>query len=229
MSKPTYFNNLEQGTDEWLAIRCGVLTASTVKELFTKALKPSYSVGTKALALRLAAERMTKYVEPTFYSAAMERGHRDEEIARELYGKHYNVVTETGFVTRELSTADGKAIIGYSPDGLVGDDGLIEIKSRCQKWQMQTIVENKVPAEYMLQVQTGLLVTGRKRLDFISFCGGMALFVKRALPDLELQTKIVERAIAFESEVRQYIDAYRKNASNAIVPPRPEDEREMFV
>lgn len=229
MSEPTYFNNLEQGTDEWLAIRCGVLTASTVGSLFTSKLAPSYAAGTKTYALEKAAERMTKHVEPVFYTAAMERGHRDEEIARELYGKHFVDVQETGFVTREFETADGKCKIGYSPDGLVGSRGLIEIKSRAQKYQMRTIVNDAVPDEYMLQIQTGLLVTGRDWLDFISFCGGMALFVKRVAPDPALQAAIVDRAVKFENEVREYCDAYRKTASNAIVPPRPEDEKEMFV
>jgi len=229
MSEPTYFNQLEQGSDEWLAIRCGALTASTIGNLFTSKGAPSYAAGTKTYALEKAAERMTEHVEPMFYTAAMARGHRDEEIARDLYSDNYAKVHETGFVTREFTTDGGTAKIGYSPDGLVGEHGLIEIKSRAQKYQMRTIVADEVPAEYMWQIQTGLLVTGRDWLDFISFCGGMALFVKRVEPDLELHAKIIDRAVAFETEVREYMDAYRKNACNAIVPPRPEEDEEMHI
>lgn len=229
MSEPHYHDRFEQGTDEWMAARCGLLTASVIGSLFTSKGAPSFAQGTKTCAMEKAAERLTDYVEPVYYTHAMERGHRDEELARELYHKNYCEVREVGFITREFTTDEGSCTLGYSPDGVLGAHGLIEIKSRLPKYQMQTIVSGEVPPEYMWQIQTGLLVTGRDFLDFISFCGGMALFVKRVEPDLETHGKILARAVAFESEVREYMDAYRKNACNKIVPPRPEDEKEMFV
>ena len=223
-SEPQYHNML-QGTDEWHAVRCGVLTASTVKSLFTAKGAPSFAAGTKNFAMEKAAERITNYVEPQFYTAAMARGHRDEEIARDIYSEQHAEVTECGFITRQW----GDAILGYSPDGLVGEDGLIEIKSRAQKYQLATIVGDKVPDEYIAQIQTGLLVTGRKWCDFISFCGGMALFVCRVLPDADMQEAIRLRAVAFDEEVRGYVDEYRKLSDGAFVPERPTDEPEMFL
>lgn len=227
MSEPTYYNELLQGSDEWMAARCGILTASTIGNLFTAKGAPSYAQGTRTYALEKAAERVTNYVEPVFYNHHMARGHRDEEIARDLYSAEFAPVDQVGFVTRQFATELGICSLGYSPDGLVGDHGLIEIKSRQQKYQLKTITENEVPEEYMMQIQTGLLVTGRAWCDFISFCGGMALFVKRVLPDVEMHKKIVERAVAFDTEVRDLVDEYNKNAG-AIVPPRYE-EQEVYV
>ena len=73
--------------------------------------------------------------------------------------------------------------IGYSPDGLVGKDGLIEIKSRRPKKHLQTIIAGTVPAENMAQIQAGLLVSGRDWCDYISYCGGMRPWIKRVEPD----------------------------------------------
>lgn len=227
MSEPQVYNML-QGTDEWLAIRCGLLTASNVGKLFTGKGAPSFAAGTKTYALEKAAERVTQYVEPVFYTSTMARGHRDEEIARDLYSDHYGKVHEVGFITKQVSNDDGVATLGYSPDGLVGTDGLIEIKSRAQKYQLQTFVSGEVPAEYMWQIQTGLLVTGRKWLDFLSFCGGMAMFVKRVLPCHDMQAAIIDRAVAFDQEVEEYRAKYEDLVEGLPIPPRPEDEAEMY-
>ena len=86
-----------------------------------------------------------------------------------------------------------------------------------------------MPDEYLLQIQTGLLVTGRKWCDFISICCGMPLFVKRVLPNTDIQKKIVARAIDFEDTVRQYMSAFRKNANNQLIIPKRVPEVEMFV
>ncbi|MBX4389892.1 hypothetical protein K4H03_27830, partial [Mycobacterium tuberculosis] len=80
---------------------------------------------------------------------------------------------------------------------------LIECKSRAGKYQVQTIATNEVPAEYMIQLQTGLLVTGRKWIDFISYSGGLPMFVKRVEPDLLMQGAILAAATAFEAKVAE--------------------------
>jgi hypothetical protein len=79
--------------------------------------------------------------------------------------------------------------LGYSPDGLVGDDGLIEVKCRRQKKHLQTILADEVPPENMAQLQCGLLVSGREWIDYVSYCGGMPMYVKRVYPD----TAVVRR------------------------------------
>lgn len=173
-------HEVEQGSQQWLDLRCGLLTASTIGQLISaKTIKPANNDTSRALTTHLVAERITGYVEPTFVSADMERGNQDEPVARDLYSEHYAPAIEAGFM---VNTFNGHRL-GYSPDGLVGEDGLIEIKSRRQKKHLATILTDEVPLENMGQIQTGLLITGRAWLDYVSYCGGMPLYVKRVLPD----------------------------------------------
>lgn len=189
--------NLIQGSDEWLAERCGLLTASEMKLIITPTLKVADNEKTRTHLWELLFQRETGFVEPQYVSDAMLRGQEDEIYARAAYEEHYAPVTEVGFITNDR----WGFTIGYSPDGLVGDDGLIEVKSRAGKYQVQTIAENDVPADYMIQLQTGLLVSERKWIDFISYCGGLPMFVKRVEPDPEIQEAIVAAATAFEAKL----------------------------
>jgi hypothetical protein len=211
------YDNLQQGTDEWLAARCGIVTASVVGQLITpRTVKPAANDYSRALTMTLAAERITGHVEPIHVNADMERGTLDEPFARAIYGEHYALATEVGFMVRD----DFGFRIGYSPDGLVGDDGLIEIKSRRQKKQLATILSDEVPLENMAQIQTGLLVSGRDWLDYVSYCGGMPLYVKRVLPDEKWFAAITEAVATFEASVTHMLDTYR-----AAVIGRPATER----
>lgn len=203
----TYHTDLLQGSDEWLAARLGILTASEVKLILTPTLKIANNDKTRAHVWELAAQRITQYIEPSYIGDDMLRGWDDEIRARDLYSEKYAPVNEVGFITDDRFGFT----IGYSPDGLVGDDGLIECKSRRQKYQIQTISEGKVPDEYMLQLQTGLLVTGRKWIDFISYSGGLPMYVTRVLPDAEIQTAIVDAATEFEAKVVQAVQSYHDN------------------
>ena len=218
----TYHADVVQGSDEWLAMRCGILTASEMKKIITPTGKVANNGETRAHAYELAFQRLTSCVEPQYVSDAMLRGQEDEIYARAAYADHYAPVEEVGFIT---NGAMGFTL-GYSPDGLVGTDGLIECKSRCGKYQVQTIATDEVPEEYVLQLQTGLLVTGRKWIDFISYCGGLPIFVKRVEPDPELQEKIIKAAIAFEERVNEVVQEYR--ATLATMPKLiPTERREI--
>jgi hypothetical protein len=155
----------------------------------------------------LAAQRITRYTEPQYIGDDMLRGYADEILAREKYAETRAEVLEVGFIT---SDALG-FVMGYSPDGLVGDDGLIECKSRRQKYQVQTICEGSVPDEYVLQLQTGLLITGRKWIDFISYSGGLPMFVQRVFPDPVIQAAIVSAATEFEAKVVQAVQSFHDN------------------
>ena len=258
------FDGIEQGTDEWHAVRRGIITASVVGQFITKGapdaltvgcpkcqalaaeacistarkvptpiktahddrvaaaaeLPPVYGVAandtSRALTMHLAAERITDYTEPTHTSADMERGNLDEPYAREVYSEHYAEATEVGFMVRD----DFGFRLGYSPDGLVGDDGLIEIKSRRQKIQLKTILEDTVPLENMAQIQCGLLVSGRDWLDYVSYCGGMPLYVKRVYPDINWFTAIKDAVTAFEDTAAQMLETYQ-----AAIAGRPNTDR----
>jgi hypothetical protein len=140
------------------ASRAGILSASEMKTIITPTLKIASNDKVRAHLYELLAQRVTGYVEPHFESYDMERGKFDEEHARAKYSEEYAEVEEVGFITNDKLGFT----IGYSPDGLVGDDGLIEVKSRVQKWQMQTLIEfvanQEVPADFLIQCQTGLFV-----------------------------------------------------------------------
>jgi len=211
------FTELTQGTDEWLAARAGIVTASVVGQLITpKTIKPAVNDYSRGLTTLLAAERITGHVEPIHESSDMLRGTLDEPFARDLYSEHFAEATEVGFMVRD----DWGFRIGYSPDGLVGDDGLIEIKSRRQKKQLATILADEVPLENMAQIQCGLLVSGREWLDYVSYCGGMPLYVKRVLPDPKWFHAIFQAVEAFEDNAAQMVKNYQTNTAG-----RPATER----
>lgn len=206
-----YYKELIQRTDEWYAARCGLITASEVKLLVTeKKLKKAANDKSGAHVWELAAQRINNYVEPSYESFDMARGKEDEEDALILYNQHYAPVERCGFVTND----EWGFTLGYSPDGLIGDDGLIEAKSRCQKYQLETICDylpiRKIPEEFMLQIQTGLMATRRKWCDFISYGNGQPMVVIRVEPDLEVQRAIEEASRATEKEIAEKIEKYNK-------------------
>lgn len=227
MNAPVYHPEVIQGSDEWLAMRCGLITASEVRLFLTPTLKAANNDKTRAHAYELAFQRLTGFVEPQYVSDAMLRGQEDEIYARAAYAEHYAPVTECGFITRDF----GGFTIGYSPDGVVGDDGLIECKSRAGKYQVQTIAADEVPEEYVLQLQTGLLVTGRKWIDFISYCGGLPVFVKRVEPDAEVQDAILAAAEAFNTTVGNVMRNYQHTLRNMpkIIPTERRVEEDIII
>jgi hypothetical protein len=190
--------DLEQGSEAWHDQRRGMVTASVVGQLLTATGKVANNDTSRGLTALLVAERITGYTEPTWVNDDMLRGQLDEPIARDLYADNFaygdGPVTEVGFMVRD----DWGWCLGYSPDGLVGDHGLIEVKSRRQKKHLQTILADEVPPENMAQLQAGLLVSGREWIDYVSFCGGMPLWVKRVRPDPKWAEAIVDAVDAFE-------------------------------
>ena len=201
----TVLPDLIQGTDEWHDQRRGIVTASVVGKLITPTLEVAHNETSRGLTATLAAERITGHTDPTYVNDDMWRGVEDEPRAREKYSETRAVAVECGFMIRD----DWGFRIGYSPDGLVGDDGLIEVKSRRQKAQLQTILADEVPPANMAQLQCGLLVSGRKWIDYVSYCGGMPLWVKRIEPDPEWHAVIVAAVSAFEDTAAVMAGAYR--------------------
>jgi YqaJ-like viral recombinase domain len=205
MSTLQTFPDIEQGTDEWLDIRRGLLTASVIGQFITpKTIKVAANEKTRAMAYQLVAERITGHTEDRYVSREMEAGHYIEPIARNLYSETFEPATEVGFMVRE----DNTYRIGYSPDGTVGTDGLIEIKLHLPKLHLEIILANEIPSIHIAQCQTGLFVSGRKWIDYISFCGGMPLFVKRMYPDPTWQSAILEAITEFEKSATTMRAAY---------------------
>lgn len=227
-----YFNDLEQGSDEWLAARCGLITASEVKLILTPTLNAASNDKSRAHFWELLSQRISRYVEPRFVTDDMLRGQVDEIEARALYEQHYAPVQEVGFITNDR----WGFTLGYSPDGLVGSDGAIECKSRRQRFQVETILccveDRTIPEDFILQVQTGLLVSERQWLDLVSYSGGLPLVVIRAYPDPRIQEAIIEAASRFERWAADQMQQYREvlsHASNRLIPTERKIEVEMFA
>lgn len=227
----TYHPSVIQGSEEWLAMRCGLLTASEMKLIVTPTLKSASNDKERAHLYELLAQRITGFVEPHYVSDDMLRGRDDEIEARNRYAAEYAPVQSVGFVTND----EWGFTIGYSPDGLVGDDGLIEAKSRRSKYQVQTIIEC-VPGQvahpdYIIQLQTGLLVTRREWIDWISYSGGLPMTVVRVWPDEVVQAAIVNAATCFEERLSEKLAIYRDvlASSARILPTERTIEQEMYI
>jgi predicted phage-related endonuclease len=226
-----YHPDLIQGSEEWHAARCGLLTASEFKLILTPTLKIAANAKERAHLWEIAAQRISQFVEPTYVGDEMLRGHDDEVEARILYEKHFAPVTECGFVTNDR----WGFTLGCSPDGLVADDGLIECKSRRQKFQIETICgfyeDGAIPEDFVLQIQGELLVTGRKWCDFISYSGGLPMAIMRVHPDEKVQSAILDAAAKFEARITEAIADYHAalTSGERFIPTGRKVEQEMFV
>jgi hypothetical protein len=166
-------------------------------------IEPARNDTSRNLTNLLAAERITGWTEPTYVSDDMWRGITDEPLAVDVYAEHYAPVTASGFMVRENGWK-----LGYSPDGLVGKDGAVEVKSRRQKNQLTTILAGEIPTANMAQLQCGLLVSGRQWIDYISYSGGMPLWVRRVTPDPRWFDAIVQAVNGFEHTVAEMVATY---------------------
>jgi hypothetical protein len=219
--------DLLQGTDEWMDQRRGMVTASVVGKLITPStVKPANNDYSRALTALLVAERITGWTDPVYVSDDMLRGHEDEPRAIGRYSEAYNipVTYPTGFMVRD----DWGFRIGYSPDGLVGKDGLVEVKAPRAKKHLTTVLSGEVPAEHMAQLQCGLLVSGRAWIDFISYCGGMPMWVKRVEPDQRWFYAIVNAVTAFEETAAGMVAAYHA-ATEGLPTTERAFEQEMVI
>jgi putative phage-type endonuclease len=177
--------DISQGTDEWLNLRLGKATASNFSKIVTSTGAESKTL--PKYALELASDMLVTEPEESYKSPAMERGNELEPDAREAYQQHtFNIVDEVAFFD-----CGG---YGYSPDGLVGEDGLVEFKCPQATTHTQYLFDGKLPTTYKAQCQGGLMVTGRKWLDFVSyhpnFKDDKKLFIIRVERDEEFIKKL---------------------------------------
>jgi hypothetical protein len=220
------YTDMIQGSDSWLEARRGIVTASVVGRLITpKTIKPASNDDSRALTTQLVAERITGWSETPYVNHDMLRGTYDEPVAAGIYADHYAPVTEVGFMDRD----DWGYRIGYSPDRLVGDDGLIEIKSRRPKHHLATIITDEVPAENVAQIQCGLLVSGRQWCDYVSFCGGMPMWTKRVEPDQRWHDAIIAAVEAFEQTAADMVAKYQAAVAGLPATERGTYDMEVMV
>jgi putative phage-type endonuclease len=191
---------MEQGTEEWFTIRIGKVTASRVADVIAKT-KTGYSATRDNYMAQLVCERLTGQKGESFTNAAMQHGTDTEPLARLSYEVAKNVlVDEVGFVPHPSII-----MAGASPDGLVGDDGLLEIKCPNTATHIETLLSQSVPGKYNTQMQFQMACTGRQWCDFVSFDNRLPdelqLFVKRVPRDNEFIKQMEDEVVKFLNEL----------------------------
>lgn len=226
----TIHREMTQGDEGWIAARCGLLTASEMHLIVTPTLKAASNDKERSHLYELLAQRITRYVEPSYVSDGMLRGMDDEITALDVYDNTYSPITRVGFITNDK----WGFTIGYSPDALVGKDGQVECKSRKQALQIRTLVDyvaaDAIDPDFMIQVQTGLMVSERKWCDLVSYCGGLPMATVRVMPDDKMQAAILEAASAFEERLQvahfRYETVLKSKAR--LIPTQRKIEMEMI-
>jgi putative phage-type endonuclease len=191
---------IEQRSDEWFAARIGKVTASRVADVLAKT-KTGYSASRENYMAQLVCERLTNQKADGFTSVAMQWGTETEPLARISYEVAQNVlVDEVGFVPHPSII-----MAGASPDGLVGDDGLLEIKCPNTATHIETLLSQTVPGKYNTQMQFQMACTGRSWCDFVSFDNRLPaelqLFVKRVPRDNMYIRLMEEEIVKFLNEL----------------------------
>ena len=198
--------DIKQRTDEWQLLRAGKVTASKVADLLAKT-KSGPAASRKNYLAQLICERLTGQKTNGFTSADMQWGIDHEAAARELYtAQTFNEVVEIGFVDHPTI-----AMAGCSPDGLVGDDGLIEIKCPNTATHIENLMRRDADPKYFAQMQMQMACTGRKWCDFVSFDPrlpeDLQLFVQRFPRD-------DARIQAMEAEVQKFLEEVDATITN---------------
>lgn len=199
---------IEQGTEEWLAQRCGKVTASRIADLMAKT-KTGWGASRANYKAQLVAERLTGRVAESYTNGAMQWGTQTEPEARRAYEFFVDRdVVEVGFIPHPSI-----GMAGASPDGLVGNDGLLELKCPLTATHIDTLLSGTVPDKYRKQMMFQMACTGRAWCDFASYdprmCESMRLFVQRMERD-EGEIKEIEEAVqAFLAELDETVAALR--------------------
>jgi len=190
---------MEQRTPEWFAARCGKVTASRIADLRAKT-KTGWGASRDKYVAQLVVERITGTVAPSFQNAAMQWGTETEPQARAAYEFEEDAtVVEVGFVDHPSIP-----MAGASPDGMVGDDGLIEIKCPESHTHLDTLLSEKIPEKYVQQMLWQMACTKKRFCDFVSFDPRMP-------PHLQYWCKRVhadqEAIAAIEKDVVEFLEA----------------------
>lgn len=200
--------NCIQGTPEWYAARAGIPTASEFDTVMAKGRGGGDSKTRRTYMLKLIGERLTKEPMWSYSNEHMERGKAMEDEARDLYQMIAEVECEqVGFLRR------GDA--GCSPDSLVGENGMLEIKTKLPHLQLDCILYDELPSEHRAQCQGQLWIAEREWVDFVSYWPGLPLFAKRVFRDEDYIARLAEAVRVFNAEMEETIakiQQYRRAA-----------------
>ena len=198
-------SEVEQGSPEWFAQRCGKATASRISDIVAKT-KTGYSTSRANYMAQLVVERMTNQVAESYSNAAMEWGVENETYARAAYE------AKTGNMVDQVGAIDHPSIpmSAASPDGLVGDDGCLEIKCPNTATHIDTVLGEEPAKKYYDQMQWQMRCADRSWCDFVSFDPRMPeelqLFVKRVFRDDGYIAMLEEEVVWFLGELNLKIN-----------------------
>jgi len=197
---------MDQGSEAWFSARCGKVTASRVADVIART-KSGWGASRQNYMAQLIAERLTGVVAESYSNSAMQWGTDTEPQARIAYEFYEGqTVHEIGFVAHPTI-----ANTGASPDGLVGDDGLVEIKCPNTATHLETLLGDSVPSKYVTQMMWQMACTGRQWCDFASFDPrlpeNMRLFVRRVNRDDELIAALEKDVSDFLKELDDKVAA----------------------
>ena len=200
---------MDQRTDEWFASRLGKATASRIADIIAKT-KTGPSASRENYAVQLVLERITQSKGESYSNAAMQWGTETEPLARQAYElKRGLFVDEVGFIDHPTI-----ANSGASPDGLVGTDGLVEIKCPNSATHMETLVTRKIPQKYIPQMTWQMACTGRSWCDFVSFDPrfpeNLQIFIERIECDPTYVRMLELEVTQFLDEVEKKVEILRK-------------------
>lgn len=199
-----------QGSPEWHALRCGKVTASRVADVIAQTTK-GWGASRVNYAAELIAERLTGVSAEGFTNAAMQWGTDQEPNARAAYEFMHDVTVEQIAFVVHPSIPDA----GASPDGLVGESGLVEIKCPNTATHIDTLIKQTIPAKYITQMMWQMACTGRAWCDFVSYDPrlpeSMQLFVKRVDRDSAMIESLEREVVAFlMEEVETKVEILRR-------------------
>lgn len=198
-----------QQTEEWFKARLGKVTASRVSDVIAKT-KTGYSASRAKYMTQLILERLTGERAESYSNAAMEWGVEQEAFARAAYEAHANVLVDQCGSFDHPSIAMSSA----SPDGLVEQDGLVEIKNPMSHTHLETLLTKTVNGDYVTQMQWQMACTGRKWCDFVSYDSRMPehlkLFVKRIERDDETIAELEKEVSKFLSELEDKVNKLKE-------------------
>jgi putative phage-type endonuclease len=200
----------KQGSAEWFQARCGKITASRIRDLM-KIIKSGESAERKRYRLELLTERLTGLQHEHYVSRRMERGIELEDEARKAYSRATgSVVDQVGFIEHPRLTFSGA-----SPDGLIDEDGGLEIKVPDTTTHIQWIMGAEVPPEHVDQMQWGMACSERIYWDFMSYDPRMLdpnlqRFIKRLNRDDKRIAEIEKEVARFDEEIRAVIEYMKK-------------------
>jgi len=189
----------EQNSDEWIAVRMGIPTASKFATVMAKGQGKTRSEYMR----KLAGEILTGEPMEHYSNHHMERGHEMEPEARDLYAFMKDVEPElVGFIS------NGRK--GCSPDSIVGANGMVEIKTKLPHIQIECLLANKLPAEHKAQCQGALWVGEREWVDFVSYWPKLPLFVIREYRDETYIATLADEVERFNDELAEMVESIRR-------------------